>query len=460
MRWVSVGPDSVGWTRQQAVAGHEASARICWETPAAREVLYLPTTAVLEDTMRRLATLFALLSLTTACSTNGSSNDDVRAPPTYYGEVGAILNQNCVSCHTAGGIGGFSLETYADAQPLSPLIKTYTAARIMPPFNADNSGECNTFKEARWLSDEQIATLGAWSDAGAPAGDSAIPVPTGTPAPTIVSPDAVVEMKADYLPVSGPNDDYRCFVVDPVSDVDVFVTAFEFVPGDSRVVHHAILYTMDSAGEASAVAQEGEDLEPGYDCFGGTKIASANWASAWVPGAGASILPSGTGVRLLGGRKMVMQIHYNTQQGSFPDRTSVKLSLAASVEKVAYIPKFGDTSMLLPPGEADVESASEFTLPDVGTIQLYAAAPHMHTLGRSFRAEYTKDSTTTCLVDVPRWDFGWQQLFFYQTPLTLPSGGTLKLSCHYNTSGLTEPVTYGENTDQEMCFALFYATAQ
>ena len=67
--------------------------------------------------------------------------------------------------------------------------------------------------------------------------------------------------------------------------------------------------------------------------------------------------------------------------------------------------------------------------------------------------------TTTCLVDVPRWDFGWQQLFFYQTPLTLPSGGTLKVSCHYNTSGLTEPVTFGEDTDQEMCIALFYATA-
>lgn len=406
--------------------------------------------------MQRLTSLFALLALSAACSTPDSSGGN--ATPTYYGEVGAILNQNCVGCHVSGGIGGFSLGSYSDAQPLAGLIKSYTAARIMPPYNADNSGDCNTFKEARWLSDDQIATLGAWSDAGAPEG-AAGPVPTATPLPSVSSPDAVVEMKADYVPVSGPNDDYRCFVVDPVSPVDVFVTAFEFVPGEPRVVHHAILYTMDSAGEDSALAREAEDLEPGYDCYGGTGITDAKWASAWVPGAGASILPTGTGVRLPGGRKMVMQIHYNTLQGSFPDRTSVKLSLSPSVEREAVIPRFGDNTLLLPPGQVDVENTTEFALPDVGPIQLHAVAPHMHTLGQSFRAEYVEGGNTTCLVDVPRWNFGWQQLFFYQTPLTLPSGGTLRVSCHYNTSGQTEPVTFGEDTDQEMCIALFYATA-
>lgn len=407
--------------------------------------------------MIRPASLLAAVALATGCASEAPSSSGTDTP-TYYGEVGTILNQNCVSCHTAGGIGGFSLETFADAQPLAGLIKTYTAARIMPPFNPDNSGSCNTFQDARWLSDEQIATLGAWSDGGAPEGDVAS-LPTPTPPPTIASPDSTVEMKADYIPVSGPNDDYRCFVVDAPTATDAFVTAFEFVPGDLRVVHHGILYSTDAAGEAAALAKEDEDAEPGYDCFGGTGLETSDWVAAWVPGAGASILPAGTGIRVEGGRKLVMQIHYNTLQGAFPDRTTVKLSLAPSVDREAVLPKFGDYDMEIAPGQVDGVTTAEFTLPNVGDIQLHAVGAHMHTLGTKFRAEYEKDGQNTCLVDVPRWDFGWQQLSFYETPITVQTGGTLRLTCHYNTSGQTEPITWGENTNQEMCLALFYVTA-
>ncbi|MFY0534399.1 hypothetical protein [Nannocystis pusilla] len=43
----------------------------------------------------------------------------------------------------------------------------------MPPFNLDNSGGCNTYVGAPWLSEADIATLTTWAQAGAPAGEIA-----------------------------------------------------------------------------------------------------------------------------------------------------------------------------------------------------------------------------------------------------------------------------------------------
>ncbi|MCY1013705.1 hypothetical protein OV079_50900 [Nannocystis pusilla] len=43
--------------------------------------------------------------------------------------------------------------------------------RSMPPFNLDNSGGCNTYVGAPWLSEADIAALATWAQAGAPAGE-------------------------------------------------------------------------------------------------------------------------------------------------------------------------------------------------------------------------------------------------------------------------------------------------
>jgi hypothetical protein len=42
-------------------------------------------------------------------------------------------------------------------------------------------------------------------------------------------------------------------------------------------------------------------------------------------------------LRLAAGRKAVMQTHYNTVNGAYPDRTVMDLSLAASVPREATI---------------------------------------------------------------------------------------------------------------------------
>src|SRR5262245_11482986 len=72
---------------------------------------------------------------------------DVTGVPTYYENVVPIIMEKCVGCHVPGGIAPFPLLTYEDTAPLAALIKARTTAREMPPFNPNNCGNCNTFKD-------------------------------------------------------------------------------------------------------------------------------------------------------------------------------------------------------------------------------------------------------------------------------------------------------------------------
>ena len=66
---------------------------------------------------------------------------------------------------------------------------------------------------------------------------------------------------------------------------------------------------------------------------------------------------------------------------------------------------------------------------------------------------------STCLVDVPKWDFQWQQFYFYQshTGIAVKPNSTLKLTCTWN-NPTSNTVRWGESTDDEMCLAFLYVT--
>jgi len=56
---------------------------------------------------------------------------------TYNGEVGRIINENCVVCHREGGIGPMQLTNYDQVRPWAPLIQYKVAHREMPPYAYD-----------------------------------------------------------------------------------------------------------------------------------------------------------------------------------------------------------------------------------------------------------------------------------------------------------------------------------
>ena len=114
--------------------------------------------------MRPLPSLVIVSIVITVLSAAGCQQE--AAPPP--GPVARVIQQHCSQCHTAGGIAPYPFDTHEQTAALAEAIKTAVVSRTMPPMNAANDGSCHTFQDARWLTDEEVATIAAWADAGAP----------------------------------------------------------------------------------------------------------------------------------------------------------------------------------------------------------------------------------------------------------------------------------------------------
>ena len=176
---------------------------------------------------------------------------------TYTRHIAPLLEANCVECHRDGGIAPFSLEGYDNAKRWHRMVSFMTGERLMPPWRAMPG--FGAFRDARRLSDHQIALLASWSENGARRGDAEDTMPVSARSPSkwrLGEPDLVLSM-AEPFPVPADGEDiYRYFVIPTGFAEDKVVTALEFSPGDAKVVHHAN-YLMDYSGPRAGGGCEG-----------------------------------------------------------------------------------------------------------------------------------------------------------------------------------------------------------
>ena len=393
------------------------------------------------------------------CSSSEETKPGATPPtPTYSEDVAPLLDAHCTTCHQEGGIAPVAFTDYATVKKYAGDIADKTTAREMPPMPVNNDGSCNTYSNARWLTSEEIQTFAAWAKGGAPAGDADVERQPPDPPPTLEDPDAIVDIGTDYTPdASLGQDDYRCFVVDAPTDEAEFVTEYQMIPGDSRVVHHVIVYqpaTEQAVTDAEALdaATDGD----GYTCFGSAGV-EASPLALWAPGAGSIAFPKGTGVKLAAGRKLIVQIHYNLENGVYPDRTRVALRYAKEPVITGQYWAAVNDQFVVPPGREHVEASATNGFDQPASFKVHGALPHMHTLGRTLHVS-AEGKTSQCLVDVDRWDFHWQNAWWYDTPLALKDVAALNITCGFDTRSRTESVRWGDSTTDEMCISYFYVT--
>jgi mono/diheme cytochrome c family protein len=161
--------------------------------------------------------------------------------PTYNQDVGPILLSNCASCHRPNQIAPMPLLSYKDARPWARAIKVKVASREMPPWFADpRFGE---FSNDTSLSTDEIATISAWVDAGAPEGDGPAPVPprfseSGWSHPSGLDPDYVIDFPVEWhIDADGESPNFNLFTPLPLDDV-MWVSATEVRSGNRAVTHH------------------------------------------------------------------------------------------------------------------------------------------------------------------------------------------------------------------------------
>jgi mono/diheme cytochrome c family protein len=159
---------------------------------------------------RRAWSGFGLL-LAAACLGRGAAGGE---PPTYHREVERILQRHCQDCHRPGQVAPFALLTYEQARKRAHDLADVTGERRMPPWPASTT-EGGSFRDARVLSDAEVAALAAWVEADCPQGD-----PRDAPQARdfgsgwkLGPPDLVLKMPEPYRLAAEGRDEFRVFVV-------------------------------------------------------------------------------------------------------------------------------------------------------------------------------------------------------------------------------------------------------
>jgi len=438
-----------------------------------------------------MKTLYVLIAFAGCASPSKKSADtaaDGDNTPTTYADILPIVEARCSNCHYDGGAGGFALDTVENLGLLHEEIADAVISERMPPWPAKDGPD---YAYDWRLSTEQIDTISAWSNAGAPEGDPSAQAETIDRIGSSISRvDLSLEMPEPYTPPDTSDDDYRCFPIPWTGDNTAYITGFNAVPGNTQIVHHIAAYLipkdnlMGDAVFEQLQAWEEEEDEPGYPCFGGPSGPTGDLQlpiqqlAQWVPGSQGLDFPEGTGIEVTPGSWVVLQIHYNTATTTGPDQTAIDFKLDDEVDALAaYAPwlnaawTLGD--MTIGAGEEGVSYSAtaapqgffEFLNPSLdldGGFRIHGSMLHMHRLGASGEISVLReDGTEEPILVIPEWDFDWQFSYELATPVDFREGDQLSLTCTYDNTGPDAvDVGWGEGSNDEMCVGNLYISQQ
>ena len=376
---------------------------------------------------------------------------DQTSPVTYSNQISRIIQGHCLSCHRPGEIAPFSLTDYDEVVGWAEMIQEVVDDRRMPPWHADPKH--GTFKNDVSLSPKQVSHIKQWVAAGAPEGDKAdLPQPIKfTEGWQIGEPDVIIAMtKTPFkVPATGVID-YKHFEVDPGFTEDKWISAAELRIGNRAVVHHIIVATKNSRRASKEVRSKQGDVP-------------SEWLTATAPGSPPLQLPEGYAKFIPAGSKLIFQMHYTPNGTPQTDISSVGFKFAdpATVKRAVGTREIIEQDFRIPAGADNhkVTASCRFRK-DSLVLSMF---PHMHMRGKSFRylAEYP-DGKSEILLDVPSFDFNWQNGYLFKEPKRMPAGTRIVCTAHFDNSkgNFSNPnpnrtVRWGDQTWDEMMIGYF-----
>jgi hypothetical protein len=375
-------------------------------------------------------------------------------PVTWSADVAPIVFANCVQCHRPGDIAPMSLLDYPSARPWAKSIRKMVESRLMPPWGADP--HVGVWANDMSLDEREIATLVAWVEQGAPEGDpAAAPTPpTRTEGWQLGTPDYVIEL--DPVTVPGASEDLfpEQWVELEGLDATHWVRAIEFLPGDRRVTHHFL-----------ATYNQGDKGTTGRGQFEtGAGRGGSGIFTVWTAGMQAYEFPPGMG-RLIGpDTRILVNSHYHPMGQDTVDRSRIGLyfgegELRKEVSTLAIV----NTGVRIPPRNPSY-SLMGFHVFD-NDSHILAMSPHMHVRGKAMRYELIfPDGQRQVVLDVPRYNYNYQWLYYPTTPVAAPAGTRLEVTATWDNSegnpanpDPSAEIVYRGDTFNEMFVGFFEA---
>ena len=390
---------------------------------------------------------------------------------TYNGEVGRIINENCVVCHREGGIGPMQLSNYDQVRPWAPLIQLRVANREMPPYAYDHGIGIQDLQGDWRLLQDEIDAIVAWVNQGSPLGDpdQAVPAPVLTD-PSEWSfidefgqPDVVIPSIAMDIPADG-NDLWTNHYVESTITTDRCIKAVQVKPrGNAKaVVHHAnsSVELLQDDGSFERYGQLTEyamgkwgEIVPDGVCRTIPAGSMVRWSIHMFPG-GLGAMAPGTIIK-----DNVVEIGLWLHPEGYAEQARYKQDL-----KLYQISPQDD--LVIPPnGYQMTQGFHSFDHP----VRIDSFQPHGHLRMNAASLEifYPATGLTEQISQISNWSATWHHSHIYQPEVAplLPTGAVLILKQWYDNTSANpnnpDPdmwVVGGSRTGDEMTHAWLAVT--
>ena len=345
--------------------------------------------------------------------------------PTFSRDVAPILFEKCVQCHRPNEAAPMSLLSYREARPWARGMARAVQNGDMPPWSGES--ERVEFRNDLSLSPEQIATITDWATGGAPEGDrdDLPPAPTFAEGWTLGEPDYVLTLDRVDVPADGP-DLFPKQRLQLDLEEERWVRAIEVLPGDRRATHHFQATYTTPRRQSDGPIGSGDQVSEGA---GGSGV-----FGIWTAGMPPYVFPEGTG-RVLGpGTTITMDSHYHPFGEATSDETRIGIYFGeGELEREVATVSVANTGIRIPPG-ASHHAEEGFFQPDED-MQILAFSPHMHVRGKAMTYRIVHaDGTTETLLDVPKYDYNWQWLYYPTEPIDLPATSRIEVTAVWDNS--------------------------
>jgi hypothetical protein len=413
--------------------------------------------SVCRSSMHAAQATFLLLALAGISFAATPTATPAAAAPTFSKDIAPIFQAKCQDCHRSGSMAPMSLISYEETRPWAKAIKQRVVSRSMPPWFIDKTVGVQHFSNDISLSDDQIATIVRWVDAGAPQGN-----PKDMPAPKtwndddgwklskqFGAPDFVLKSDDYTMPAKGQDVWFK-----PVTDIPVteprWVRAVEIrpsTPKGRRITHHVLARLLQQ--------------EESSDGAGGMLM-------EWAIGKNYDIYRPNTGKLLLPGSQIWWELHLHAVGEQIRDHAELAVYLYPKGQEPKYrtrLTLFAATQAANGPLDIKPNSISMtegfHTLPEPARLENYQ--PHMHLRGKAMAIEaILPDGSKQQISYVDHFNFQWMTNYIYaddDAPV-FPKGTIIHVTAwHDNTSNNpanpdpNQWVGWGDRTVDEMAHA-------
>jgi Cytochrome C oxidase, cbb3-type, subunit III len=404
---------------------------------------------------------------------------DTHATPTFTKDVAPIFQAKCQSCHEPGSIAPMSLRTYVEARPWAKSIRARVADRQMPPWHINKNVGIQKFKNDMSLSDDQIATIVAWVDGGAPQGNPA-DMPALKPLHEGLywmgerdgygPPDIVVKAPDYTMPAVGQDEWWRPVVDIPGLTEPRWVRMVEIRPSTiqgRKALHHSIAYLIlnnDPDAVNKGTSRGGRVAFDNAQAL----VDARPQLMEWAIGKGYDRYLDGTGKLLVPGEKIAwdQHIHAAGEDVTFGSELGIWLYPKGEVPKHrSYLVAFsglknGTQGLDIPPNA--ISETEGFTTLLENTI-ITNFQPHFHLRGKAMLVEAILPTGQTQVVSyVDNFNFNWMTNYIFADDAApaFPKGTIIHVKAWYDNTRANKNnpdpeqwVGYGDRTVDEMAHA-------